>query len=414
MSLLYASKRILRSWHLFLALLLGIMLASAFFAGIDIKANVTTEQALDQQLSTVYKDLEINSYSHPLNQTELDIVQKELSQTQEIKSFEVLSRASSPAAINGESNQSKEIYTNVVGISDKSSVYNGWLNKPADGLADNETYLAQNANIRYESGQIEVGDVVNFNFTIYNSETRMPTIFPLNLTVKGFAQLDDEAYNLVSGYGLPFTPGVGVVQFSPPPFFVMDFLLVDAEKTVQPFVEVSNGTNSTPFQQSILVYVDRESLISAWDIPGSISNLQVLQNNIGNKISSALGFQVDVQNHLITSIQGFQFVSLILRGAFVLISVPIFFMAWYMGIAVSDVSFNSRRREIGLLSTKGFSTSQVLRIFLAETILVGIIGSLIGLLLAFFLVPIFTSTPLGTQFSPQIINPYTVVFTVIF
>ncbi|HJW65698.1 MAG TPA: hypothetical protein VJ507_02830 [Candidatus Bathyarchaeia archaeon] len=129
MSLLYASKRILRSWHLFLALLLGIMLASAFFAGIDIKANVTTEQALDQQLSTVYKDLEINSYSHPLNQTELDIVQKELSQTQEITSFELLSRASLPAAINGESNQSKEIYTNVVGISDNSGVYNGWLNK---------------------------------------------------------------------------------------------------------------------------------------------------------------------------------------------------------------------------------------------------------------------------------------------
>ena len=122
MSLLYASKRILRSWHLFLALLLGIMLASAFFAGIDIKANVTTEQALNQQLSTVYKDLEINSYSHPLNRTQLDIVQQQLSQTQEIKSFEVLSRASSPAAINGESNQSKEIYTNVVGISDKSSV----------------------------------------------------------------------------------------------------------------------------------------------------------------------------------------------------------------------------------------------------------------------------------------------------
>ena len=64
----------------------------------------------------------------------------------------------------------------------------------------------------------------------------MPTIFPLNLTVKGFAQLDDEAYNLVSGYGLPFTPGVGLAQFSPPSFFVFNpGVLIDYPDSLNPF-----------------------------------------------------------------------------------------------------------------------------------------------------------------------------------
>src|SRR3990170_5668787 len=95
MSLTYAVKHVVRSWHLFLALLLGIMLASAFFAGIDIKANVTTEKALDQQLTSVYKDMEIQPY--PFNLTELDTIQEQLATTEKIQGYEVMSRGQAPA-----------------------------------------------------------------------------------------------------------------------------------------------------------------------------------------------------------------------------------------------------------------------------------------------------------------------------
>ncbi|NWF86307.1 hypothetical protein HXY32_00590 [Candidatus Bathyarchaeota archaeon] len=43
---------------LFLALLIGVTLASTFFAGIDIKANATAKQALDQQLSSTFIDMQ--------------------------------------------------------------------------------------------------------------------------------------------------------------------------------------------------------------------------------------------------------------------------------------------------------------------------------------------------------------------
>jgi len=61
MPLLYPVRRIIRSWKLFAALLIGVALASAFFAGIDVKANSTARQALDQQLRNILVDLEFTA-----------------------------------------------------------------------------------------------------------------------------------------------------------------------------------------------------------------------------------------------------------------------------------------------------------------------------------------------------------------
>jgi hypothetical protein len=189
MSMLYAVKHVLRSWPLFIALLLGILLASAFFAGIDIKANVTTEKALVEQLRTVYKDFEILSSSFDLNQ--LNVIQDQLAGMHEVQGYELISRGQGPSAVVGEETQQttpnlpRGVYTMVVGITANSRVYDGWSNKPARGLAANETYIARNANFRYGSSEVNVGDVVQMNFTMFNSQNGSTTILPLNLTVAG-------------------------------------------------------------------------------------------------------------------------------------------------------------------------------------------------------------------------------------
>ncbi len=421
MSMVYAVKHVFRSWPLFIALLLGILLASAFFAGIDIKANVTTEKALDEQLRTVYKDFEIQSSSFDLNQ--LNVIQDQLAGMDKVQGYELISRGQGPSAVVGKETQQttpnlpREIYTMVVGITANSRVYDGWSNKPAGGLAANETYISRNANFRYGSSEVNVGDVVQMNFTMFNSQNGSTTILPLNLTVAGYAELDDGAYSIVSGSTFYVSPSIGggsSGQFQMPPFFGEPYI-VDWEKTVKPFLQATNDSENMPFMQSFIVYIDRKSVISAWDIPGSITNLQVLQNNIANKLDTALGSQVSLQNNLMYQVQSFQGYSIGLRLNFLLISIPIFFMAWYMGTTVSEVSFTSRRREIGLLATKGFSTGQISRIFLFETILIGTIGSLLGVLLGFALAPLFAaSSAVGLQFNLATLNPYTVVFTVAF
>lgn len=123
---------------------------------------------------------------------------------------------------------------------------------------------------------------------------------------------------------------------------------------------------------------------------------------------------VYVQNNLDSPLRLFQLYSMAIRFSFTIISLPIFFMAWYMGTTVSDVSFNLRRREIGLLLTKGFSRGQILRTFLAETLLIGCVGGILGVFLGFLLNPLFTQFGVGAWFNLNLISPYTIIFTVSF
>ena len=57
MPLMYPLKHVFRNWKLFTALLIGITLAATFCATIGVKANLSAEQTLDKQISSVITDL---------------------------------------------------------------------------------------------------------------------------------------------------------------------------------------------------------------------------------------------------------------------------------------------------------------------------------------------------------------------
>ena len=92
MPLLYPIKRVFRSWKLFLALLIGIILASTFFAAIDVKANLTAKQALEQQLNNVLIDVEVNAR---LNFTNFAQAQQDILNIEGVKDVEVIARLGS-------------------------------------------------------------------------------------------------------------------------------------------------------------------------------------------------------------------------------------------------------------------------------------------------------------------------------
>jgi len=399
MPLAYAFKHVFRSWKLFLALLIGITLASTFFAGIDIKANVTAEQALDQELSHIYVDMQADIQN--LDSTQMLDVKEKIMSVKGVADAEVISRAYGLIKLADGNDSVYEYHIRVVGIGSNSRVYEGWLNRPQAGIGENETYIPENSPL---ASEVKIGDVimVNFSASIFHGET---VAVPLNLTVRGFAQLDDEAYSIANGC---FRLLLGMTaQRSVPGKMETSFLLVSWEKTMRKILEAEIET-------SVLIYLNREALVTPWDVETSISNIETIKNDIENKVSTDLGLNIYVQNNLEWRLHAFRFSLMALRFAFTLVSLPIFFMAWYMGTTVSDVSFNLRRREIGLLSTKGFSRGQILRIFLTETLLIGLIGGLLGVLFGFLLNPLFTQFSTDTLFNPQMVNPYTMIFTVAF
>ena len=90
MSIVYPVKRVFRNWKLFAAFLIGIALASTFFACIDIKANIAAEQSLNQQLSSVNTDLEFTAW---LNYTQLDQAVSNITSINGVKNVDTIVRS---------------------------------------------------------------------------------------------------------------------------------------------------------------------------------------------------------------------------------------------------------------------------------------------------------------------------------
>ncbi|HUW47606.1 MAG TPA: FtsX-like permease family protein [Patescibacteria group bacterium] len=398
MPVLYAITHVFRSWKLFLALLIGIALASTFFAGIDIKANATAKQALEQDLSRIYVDMVAGlPNTSPDNMSNIS---KDVAKLSGVAEVEIISVFEGP--IDFEANRTYFDYARTVGIQNHSSVYDGWLDRPEE-IGENETYVLR------DSGSVQrfaVGDIIPMNISIYGGT---PTIISLNLTVKGFAELDDKSTSIVRGdYYFPYYR----VEMYAQPYEGISILIVDWEKTMQKLLDTQWRLNPSgvDIRTNLLIYLDRNALISPWDISTSANNIEALQAQIQTRTTSGYYFQ----NNLDIVLSSFRGKSLTIQFTFTLLSIPIFFMAWYMGTTVSDVSFSLRRREIGLLSTKGFSGGQIRRIFLIETIMLGLLGGLLGVLAGFLLNPLFSGFSTEMLFNPQVISPYTLVSTIIF
>ena len=131
---------------------------------------------------------------------------------------------------------------------------------------------------------------------------------------------------------------------------------------------MANRTVDTTF----LINTNNDKIISPWNVQTSINNVNVIANDIQNKLLSNYQQESFVQNNLDNALENFNFNFQSTLTQFILFSIPVFFISWYLGSTVSDVSFNMRRREIGLLSTKGLSSGQIQRMFLGEAITIGV------------------------------------------
>jgi len=407
MPVAYAAKHIFRSCKLFLVLLISITLASAFFSGTEIKAHVTAKQALNQQLDKISVDMAIDS-NKAQNWTQILKIKEKVSAVEGVSSVEVVSIAEGHTVLVNENGLVKEYDVKTLGITNDSRIYDGWSNMPS-ALGENETYVLQDF-----PSECQINHTIQVNFTAFYQwkAQKLEGRIPINLTVKGFAQLDDNAYSIVHTIAYDDYLGQSARRNSR-----LLTLLVDWEKTMLKLMDVIFKMNPSDRLREgrtrLLVHSDRGTLIDPWDIDTSINNIATLKHTIENKIAE-LGLYVDVQNNLEWSLTNFRSTSTNIRFMITLVSLPIFFMAWYTGTTASDVSFNLRRREIGLLSAKGFSRRQRLTIFVTETLIIGTIGSALGLLFGALLNVLFTRLSLEALFNPHVISPYTVIFTMLF
>ena len=407
----YALKRVARSMGLFTALLLGIVLASTFFSGINIGADTTAKAALNQQLDRVLVDISVSSWTGPvLSSANLTMTFEKAIQVSNVEGGEIISRFNTF----GE-RESNYTFSSIVGIQEDSRVHDGLnVTSGASSLGENETYVWTHSE---DADEIQVNDTLTFNFTL-QSYPQPDVTFSLQLKVAGFVELDETAYSLAMG---AYSSGDGPIIIPVEPMiqdydkeYYGNLLLVSWEKTFSWLLDsvYQLGPQYSPIRTEILLFLNRDEIINQWDIGASQESIQRIVNQIENQVAE---FGLRASSNLDQALSRFLVLSLGMRLSFIVVALPVFFVAWYVGTTVSDVSFNLRRREIGLLLARGHSPRQLLRLFLSESLLIGISGGLIGIGLSFLLSPYFVAA-IGPEFggTSPILTLDIIILTVIF
>ncbi|HSV50066.1 MAG TPA: FtsX-like permease family protein, partial [Candidatus Acidoferrales bacterium] len=400
--LMYPIKHVFRNWKLFTALLIGITLAATFFAGISVKANVAAEDTLTNQLRSVMVDMDSQVTA---NRTNLPLIYRDITNIEGVKDVNYMATFFSPVKMSSD-NYTSYYYPQIISFPSTSRIYDEWAGKPIDGIPTNYTYLIKGSNL---ADKVKIGDnittVIDFPTTKYYNTS---SIY-VNLTVAGFAELTDKGYALASGNNYYYLDSsIGSYR--------NDILILSWENTLMPFWE--STLDSTIINTRFYIDVDRENLISPWNVQASVKQINQIASNIENKITSHMlyeGSYVYVNNQLSNALSGYESNISAFLFSFFIVSIPIFFVAWYLGSTVSDVSFNIRRREIGLLSTKGLSSGQIQRMFLTEALVIGIIGGFLGVVGGLILNQYYAgAVNLNTIFSSRLYSTDVMFVTLIF
>jgi len=415
----YAFKRVIHSWKLFIALMLGVILASSFFAGINISVDSIGIKSLNQQLEQIYADIVVSSSGSsvlsPQNVTDLKSL---VSSVPGVTNTGIMSEAVSLPArpINfglpdGSQINFTQGFNIIIGISNGLYIYENLVLETGEkrNLEENETFIEIGSEL---ASRLKVDDVINVSIPLVVGSGKLAKVYTVerNLTVVGFVSMDDRSFSTVlRRWTVPLSPLVTTSNLRRLPH---NFIIVDWNKTFASILgEVYSYTPSisiSPIVTDLVVSLDR-SLINPFDIEGSRDNLNIVTSNMANAIY--LRFELTPANNLLSAINAYETTSAILILYGVLLSLPVFFVAWYVGLTVSDVAFQLRRREIGLLLTKGFTSRQLLRLFLIEAIFIGAIGAASGLILGVVFTPLFT---MGQFTELPIVKMDTIILATIF
>jgi putative ABC transport system permease protein len=127
------------------------------------------------------------------------------------------------------------------------------------------------------------------------------------------------------------------------------------------------------------IWVDRGEVISIADIPASVDRLSLIQSQLSRKLSP-LGVTVS-DSALIFPLASLQ---LDLGGQeplFLALSVPVIALGIYLSMVGVDLGMTERRREAGILKSRGASNKQVFGSLIFEASVLGAISGMVGLLL---------------------------------
>lgn len=373
----YAFKRTSRNWKLFAAILVGVLVSSTLFAVSNVGANALLTAMWSKSLEDVPVDMTLNVYSWDGGTTMTSNGLFDVRQT--IEAIPNVLRTEIFVSVRNYSWTPGEDYEEIdaVGIQANSTVYEGLTHVGgATSLGANETYIVLDS---VAIDDFPVGSNYSIQVTV-SFELEPPILLNVTLHVVGIVDLTAQTRNMLLQYS--YYGGIY-------PEYRETIFIVDLENTFLPLMDyaasVPDSLGIGGVDTWIDIWVDRAAILNPYNIQGSMQALQRIENQINNALMGG-GWVNDL---LYWALYGFQYTTEGYRWSFLSASMPVFFVAIYLIITLNDVSFSLRRREVGLLLTKGFTRSQVTSMFVMEGVLIGLLASGLGLLLALLVVPFF-------------------------
>ncbi len=373
----YAVKRILRGKGLFLSLFLSVALAATLFSGILQGADAIGVAILDNTLQSAYVDIISSAPDKNVTKTHYWEIDDIFSNVEGVKSSDHFIRFSAELeskSING------TVKTVILALPEDSSLYEGVSGVQV--FEDGVIYVdASSAN----ASDILAGQTLNIVFETYLPYN--PPGFEMrryNYTIAGTANLNDKAFQIGTGrYNIYLRDLIqGREGLSRRPSYNM--ILVSENTFIELLSKVFAEQRRPTVDQTTeaLIVLERENLINPWDVRGSINKIQMIFEEINTEGASYFYVPRSYLGEILDTISS---MSSQMKTSTMLVALPVFFCAWYLGMTVSEVVYSLRKREIGLLLTRGLTSRQVIYILVFEGLLVSVMSAIVGVLAGAFI-----------------------------
>lgn len=145
------------------------------------------------------------------------------------------------------------------------------------------------------------------------------------------------------------------------------------------FDSVADIPGSNPVSSTLYYYIwiDRGEVITLADIPGSVNELNFIHGRLEMQ-GNSLGFSVS-DSELVYSLQTLAPQLAVLKVLFLVLSLPVIALGIYLSLVGVDLGITARRREVGMLKSRGASNRQVFGSLMTESLVLGVFASMIGL-----------------------------------
>jgi ABC-type antimicrobial peptide transport system permease subunit len=377
----YAIKRIIRGKGMFLSLFLSVALATTLFAGILQGADAIGARSVEQIFESAPYDIIDEATHKNITKTRILDVENVLGNIEGVTGIDQFIWAPVMMYEPGTNVTVEGVY--LIALPDNSIFYDGIVG--IDHFERGKVYFDVSSALTEE---YMVNGSVKLDISTYLWES--PPGFEnrqFNLPIEDAVAVEDTAWTLFVGRYSNYL--YGLFNRNDPsekrPSYNLILMSTDTYMDIQREIFTENRRPTDDQHGVALISLDREALVNPWDIGGSAERVRLILEEIN---ANGAEYMYLPENFLGQILDAITQNSNSMKTNTMVVSLPVFFTAWYLGTTIAEVVFGLRRREIGLLLTRGLTHRQVLNMLMFEGVLVSLLACLFGVLGSSLVLPL--------------------------